>query len=87
MPVFYDFVKDIFNTKVIAIGLEDEETAWAEMSSDYDKFINVLDLKKWESQRVEDFGITNIPNYFILDKEKIIIAKPEDMEELKQYFP
>lgn len=87
IPEFYDFVKDISNIKVIAIGLEDEETAWVEMSSQFDKFINILDLKKWESQRVEDFGITNIPNYFVLDKEKIIIAKPEDIEELKKYFP
>ena len=87
IPEFYNFVKDISNIKVIAIGLEDEGTAWVEMSRGFDKFINILDLKKWESQRVEDFGITNIPNYFVLDKEKIIIAKPEDIEELKKYFP
>ena len=87
IPVLYDFIKDVSNIKVIAIGLEDEKTSWEEMSSGFDKFTNILDLNKWESQRVQDFGITNIPNYFILDKDKIIIAKPEDVEELKKYFP
>jgi thiol-disulfide isomerase/thioredoxin len=87
IPIFYDFIKDVSNIKVIAIGLEDEKSAWEEMAGGYDKFINILDLDKWESKRVQDFGIVNIPNYFVLDKEKVIIAKPEDIEELKNYFP
>ena len=87
VPVLYDFIKDTSNIKVIAIGLEDEETTWEEMTDGFEKFTNILDLDKWESERVQDFGINNIPNYFILDKEKIIIAKPEDVEELKKYFP
>ena len=57
------------------------------MAHGFDKFTNILDLNKWESKRVQDFGISNIPNYFVLDKDKIIIAKPEDVEELKKYFP
>ena len=87
IPVLYDFIKDVPNIKVIAIGLEDEKTSWVEMSNGFKKFTNILDLNKWESKRVGDYGISNIPNYFILDKEKIIIAKPEDVEELKKYFP
>ncbi len=87
IPVLYDFIEDVSNIEVIAIGLEDEKTSWEEMASGFDKFTNILDLNKWESHRVQDFGIINIPNYFILDKDKIIIAKPEDVEELKKYFP
>ncbi len=87
IPVLYDFIKDTSNIKVIAIGLEDEKTAWEEMSDGFEKFTNILDLDKWESKRVLDFGISNIPNYFIVDKDKIIIAKPENVEELKKYFP
>jgi thiol-disulfide isomerase/thioredoxin len=87
IPVLYNFVDDVSNIKVIGIGLEDEKSDWEEMAGGFDKFINILDLNKWESERVQDFGIINIPNYFVLDKEKIIIAKPEDVEELKKYFP
>ena len=87
IPVLYDFVDDVSNIKVIGIGLEEDKTDWEEMAGGFDKFINILDLNKWESERVQDFGIVNIPNYFVLDKEKIIIAKPEDVEELKKYFP
>ena len=87
MPVLYKFIKDVPNITVITIGLEDEKASWEEMANGFDNFINILDLNKWESSRVQDFGIMNIPNYFVLDKEKIIIAKPEDVEELKKYFP
>ena len=87
IPILYNFIEDVPNIKVIAIGLEDEKTSWEEMAHGFDKFTNILDLNKWESKRVQDFGISNIPNYFVLDKNKIIIAKPEDVEELKKYFP
>ena len=87
LPEFHNFMKDVSNIKVIAVGLEDDENQWKEMTQGFDLFINILDLDKWESKKVRDFGFSNIPNYFILDKEKIIIAKPENVEELKQYFP
>ncbi len=86
MPEFYKFIESTSNIKVITIGLEDEKTDWENMVKDYTNFINILDLDKWDSPRVEDFGISAIPNYFILNKDKNIIAKPEDLEELKGYF-
>ncbi len=86
MPEFHKFIQSTSNIKVIAIGLEDEKTNWENMIQDYSNFTNILDLDKWDSSRVQDFGISAIPNYFILNKDKNIIAKPEDLEELKGYF-
>ncbi len=86
MPVFYEFIERIENIKVITIGLEDERKNWEIMTSNFNNFINILDLDKWESKKVSDYGITAIPSYFILDANKKIIAKPNFVEELKEMF-
>jgi len=86
VPRFHDFISGIENIKVVTVGLEDEEQSWEEMTRDYPEFINVLDLEKWSSQKVRDFGVTAIPSYFVLDSDKVILAKPEDFEDLKSMF-
>ena len=86
VPMFHDFISGIENIKVVTVGLEDEVQSWEEMTQNYPEFINVLDLDKWSSQKVKDYGVTAIPSYFVLDSEKVILAKPEDFEELKSMF-
>jgi len=86
MPEFYTFIKDIENIRVIAVGLEDEKENWEKMTADFVDFTNILDLDKWNSQKVKDYGITAIPSYFVLDANKNILAKPNDVEELKAMF-
>jgi hypothetical protein len=70
----------------VAVGLEDEKESWEAMTNEYAEFINILDLDKWSSQKVKDYGITAIPTYLVLDVDKKILAKPEDFEELKSMF-
>jgi len=86
IPEFYKFIIGIENIKVVAIGLEDEKQSWEVMTKEYAEFINILDLKKWSSQKVKDYGISAIPTYLVLDAEKKILAKPEDFEALKSMF-
>lgn len=86
VPQFYNFSKEIYNMKVIAIGLEDEPSGWQKMSENFDEFTNILDLQKWDSPRVKDYGIMSIPSYFLLDKDKNIIAKPESFDDIKAIF-
>lgn len=86
IPEFYKFISEIENLKVVAVGLEDEKKSWEAMTEEYNEFINILDLDKWSSQKVEDYGISAIPTYLVLDAEKKILAKPEDFEELKSMF-
>jgi len=86
IPEFYTFISGIENLKVVAVGLEDEKESWEAMTNEYIEFINILDLDKWSSQKVKDYGITAIPTYLVLDAEKKILAKPEDFEELKSLF-
>ncbi len=86
IPEFHEFIKQFKSIKILAIGLEDIDVDWKVMVKDYTGFTNILDLKKWDSKKVKDYGITAIPSYFLLDKNKVIIAKPNDLEELKEMF-
>ncbi len=86
IPEFYNFIGGIENIKVVAIGLEDEKQSWEVMTKEYTEFINILDLEKWSSPKVKDYGISAIPTYLVLDAEKKILAKPEDFDELKSMF-
>ena len=87
IPEFHDFIKEFKKIKILAIGLEENsQKDWEIMVKDYTEFTNILDLKKWDSQKVKDYGVTAIPSYFLLDKNKVIIAKPNDIVELKEMF-
>jgi len=86
IPEFYRFISGIENIKVVAIGLEDAKENWQLMTGEYAEFINILDLDKWSSPKVKDYGVTAIPSYFVLDTNKTILAKPEDFTELKSLF-
>lgn len=63
--------------KVIAIGLEDNETNWAMESQNLPNFVHAIALGKWDSAYADLYNIQATPSYFLLDKEKRIIAKPE----------
>ncbi len=86
MPEFYNFIKEINNVKVITIGLEEEKEGWEKMISNFKGFTNILVLDKWNDKKVRDYGVNSIPSFFILDSDKIILAKPYGVKELKAMF-
>lgn len=71
------------NLKVIAIGLEDDDSTWKNTITNYPEFIHVLGLAKWDNTIANEYGIKATPSYFLLDKDKKIIAKPADVETLE----
>jgi hypothetical protein len=72
------------NTKVIAIGIEDEAENWQKEIKNYPNFIHVLGLEKWNNSIVNAFNINATPSYILLDKDKKIIAKPFEFEALNE---
>lgn len=72
------------NTKVIAIGLEDDDTTWLNEIKNYPNFIQTIALGKWDNPTVMAYGVSATPTYILLDKNKIIIAKPDDLEALEE---
>jgi len=79
-------VKDIIpnDTKVIAIGIEDDAENWQKAIENYPDFIHVLGLKKWDNYIVKAYNINATPSFIVIDKNKTIIAKPYDLEALKE---
>ena len=71
--------------KIIAIGLEEDDINWKKEIENYPNFIHVLGLEKWQNTISKSYSVYSTPSYFILNKEKIIVAKPENVQELKDY--
>lgn len=84
LPSITEFLKSKPNLKVIAIGLEDTAERWEKEIANFPDFIHVLGLQKWENSIAIQYGVNSTPSYFLLNKDKIIIAKPYDAEALKK---
>jgi thiol-disulfide isomerase/thioredoxin len=72
--------------KVIAVGLEDEPYKWRNLTMDMPELIHVLGLGRWENSIGNQYDVSATPTYFILDKDKKIIAKPETLEDVLALF-
>jgi thiol-disulfide isomerase/thioredoxin len=88
IPELYDFVKKQGKgkLKVIAIGLESEANNWKATITKFPDFIHVFGEGKWENTIGDDYGVTATPTYFILNKDKEIIARPDDVVVLKALY-
>jgi thiol-disulfide isomerase/thioredoxin len=84
LPKVNMFVKEnTKNLKVIAFGLEDDKENWGKTIPDFPNFIHVLGLEHWDNPVAIAYGVNATPSYYILDKDKKIIAKPIDLEALQ----
>ena len=93
MPILNDYIKDKTDVQVIAVGLETKASKidWVDVKYDYDTFMHVLALSSsdesvFKSKYVEDYGVDGTPNFYLLDSDKNIIAKPYDVKELKEVY-
>jgi len=88
MPILYDLLKDNRQIKVVTVGLEDNtsKSDWETQIINYPNFINIYGENKWQNQYARDYGVNATPSFFVLDKNKKVIAKPDDVEELKAFF-
>ena len=77
LPALHKELKKNTAIKVIAVGLEDDTISWDIETKKLEDFEHAITLGKWESKYAEIFDIHATPTYFILDKNKRIIAKPE----------
>lgn len=83
LPKLKTMLKTKPNLKVIAIGLEEDATGWQDSILEYPDFIHVLGLGKWDNPISNAYGVSATPTYVLLDKNKIITAKPNDIEALE----
>ena len=74
------------NVRVVAVGLEDNDTFWKQEIRSLPSFQHAIALGKWESDYAQLFGIKQTPTYFILDKDKRFLASPEDNKEVVSFL-
>ena len=87
IPQLHTYLRDKKNIKVIAFALEKDATVWESFTkTNLFGWHNVLGLKKWENEVAKTYQIVSTPTYFVLDKNKKIIAKPDEIDDVKAFF-
>jgi len=67
--------------QIIAVSVDDtKKPVIKEIKNEGYKWINIAEQKGWESPIAEQYGVSSTPTFFLLDKDKKIIAKPSISE-------
>lgn len=71
---------------VIAISLDTDKAAWQKYVLDNNLFtwLNTSELKGWKGEVPKQYNVYATPTMFLLDKDKKIIAKPMNVQELEK---
>ena len=88
MPVLYNYLKNNTQVKVIAIGLEEnvDKAGWETMILKYPNFKHVYGVNKWQNETAKSYGVNATPSFYVLDAQKKVLSKPNDVKELKLFF-
>ena len=82
LPKVNTWAKENPNTKVVAISLDEDQTAYENAIKEYPNLIHNTDLKKWGGKVVNDYYIYGTPTLVLIDKDKKIMGKNSSFEEL-----
>ena len=84
IPEIYEKLKTISSEKikVIAVGLELDDTTWREKTLELSGFINVLATDQFLNELVKEYNVRATPTFIVVDKDKKIIAKPSGVKNL-----
>jgi peroxiredoxin len=71
--------------EIVAIANDTDQKTWKDFitAGEYD-WINYTDLKGRNSPILNDYNIVGTPTFFLLDKNKNILSKPNDIADLEQ---
>ena len=72
--------------RVIAYATQGESVDWDNEILKYPNFIHVIDSGTPKRYMGGEYGVESTPTFFILDKDKKIIAKPDTLEELQSFL-
>ncbi len=88
IPLLYTYLKDNNSIQVIAVGLEDSKSkvGWETMIKEYPSFLHVYGKDKWKNTYASDYGVNATPSFFVLNAQKKVLVKPDDVQELKVFL-
>lgn len=77
MPIISKYYTDNSALEVIAVSIDEKkEDFLSSVNESNYGWINIAELKGWNGDIVEEYGVVATPSIFLLDKDKRIIAKP-----------
>ena len=79
-----DFAKKHKNCTVVTVTVSKDFKQVRKLlkKSGLKKGFNICDGEGWNSKIIQDYAVDTTPSLFLLDKDKVIVAKPFDYEEL-----
>ncbi|MCL7752422.1 TlpA disulfide reductase family protein [Polaribacter sp. Z022] len=86
IPQIHKLLKENKKVKVIAFSLEQNDFAWKNYKKTLPNWHHVLGLNKWENKTARTYNIVSTPSYFVLNKDKKIIAKPDQLKDVKAFL-
>jgi thiol-disulfide isomerase/thioredoxin len=87
IPLLHAYMENKKEIKVIAFALEEDAFVWENYSkANLSGWHNVLGLNKWQNKVSTTYQVFSTPSYFVLDKNKKIIAKPNEIKDVKDFF-
>jgi peroxiredoxin len=89
LPILKEFYNpdNTSQLEIIGISIDTDETSWKKaLTENQFNWINISELKGWDSPIVELYGISATPTFFVLDKNKKIIGKPVNDKEVRMFL-
>ncbi len=71
--------------QIVAVSIDENKDDVLKAIKTYGyNWINIAELKGWNGDIVKQYGVDGTPSFFVLDKNKKIIAKPANQNQLKK---
>jgi len=86
IPQLHTYMQSKPNVKVIAFALENDRIGWDSYIGTLPGWHHVLGLEKWQNKTARTYQVNATPSYFVLNKDKKIIAKPDAINDVKAFF-
>ena len=71
--------------EVVYISLDTDPSAFNQLVKTY-PFFTYCDFKKWESQVVKDYHVFGTPTFYLLNKKREIILRPNSIEQIDAWI-
>ncbi|MCT4664540.1 MAG: thioredoxin-like domain-containing protein [Flavobacteriales bacterium] len=82
----YDVLKK-HKVEFVAFSMDNYKAAWQDALKKQKKdWVNVSDLKKWDSPIADDFRVIKTPSFFIVNNKRQLVAAPRHIGEAKKVF-
>jgi thiol-disulfide isomerase/thioredoxin len=73
--------------EIVAVSLDTDTVRWTSaVENNQLKWFNYCEFKKWESPSAIAFNIRATPTFFLLDKDKKLIAQAETVDQINNLF-